>query len=56
MVDQEDRLVFRKVDVARTQGDEVLVRAGLQQGERIVVSPLEAATNGMSVKITKDSG
>ena len=56
VVDQENRLVFRKVDVARTQGDEVLVQAGLQQGERIVVSPLEAATNGMSVKITKDSG
>jgi RND family efflux transporter MFP subunit len=53
VVDDEDQLVFREVDVARPQGDEVLVKAGLRQGDRIVVSPLKAATDGMSVKIMK---
>jgi RND family efflux transporter MFP subunit len=51
VVDDEDRLAFRKVDVARPQGDEVLIKAGLRQGDRVVVSPLKAATDGMSVMI-----
>jgi RND family efflux transporter MFP subunit len=51
VVDDENRLVFREVDVARAQGDEVLIKAGLRQGDRVVVSSLKAATDGMSVKI-----
>jgi RND family efflux transporter MFP subunit len=51
VVDDEGRLVFRKVDVARPQGDEVLIKAGLRQGDRVVVSQLKTATNGMRVKI-----
>lgn len=51
VVGDEDRLAFRKVDVARPQGDEVLIKAGLRQGDRVVVSPLKAVTDGMSVMI-----
>lgn len=51
VVDDEDRLVFSKVDVARPQGDNVLIKAGLREGDRVVVSPLKAPTNGMSVQI-----
>jgi hypothetical protein len=37
--------------VARVQGDEALVQAGLVDGERLVITPLKAATDGMTVRI-----
>jgi RND family efflux transporter MFP subunit len=49
-VDKDGRLHFRKVDVARLQGDEVVVQAGLKDGERIVITPLKAVTDGMAVR------
>lgn len=50
VVDKGGRLCFRKVDVARVQGDEAVVRAGLNSGERVVITPLKAATDGMAVR------
>ena len=50
-VDGESHLRFRKVDVLRRERDVVLVRAGLAEGERICVSPLEEAVDGMGVEI-----
>ena len=50
VVDNNDRLHFREVDVARVQGDEVMVEGGLKSGEMVVISPLEAVTDGMAVR------
>ncbi|MGD8513200.1 MAG: efflux RND transporter periplasmic adaptor subunit [Deltaproteobacteria bacterium] len=50
VVDEENRLRFRKVDVARVQGNEVVVEAGLKDGERVVITPLKAVTHGMAVR------
>jgi len=50
VVDEENRLRFRKVDVARVQGDKVVVEAGLKDGERVVITPLKAVTHGMAVR------
>ncbi len=50
VVDREGRLHFRKVKVARTSGDQVLVREGLKQGELVVVSNLSAVSRGMAVR------
>ena len=50
VMDGEDKLRFRKVDVARIQGDEVVVKAGLEDGERVVITPLKAVTDGMAVR------
>jgi RND family efflux transporter MFP subunit len=50
VVDNNDRLRFREVDVARVQGDEVMVEGGLKGGETVVISPLEAVTDGMAVR------
>jgi RND family efflux transporter MFP subunit len=50
VVDDGGRLHFRKVDVARVQGDDVLVQAGLENGERVVITPLTSVTNGMAVR------
>jgi RND family efflux transporter MFP subunit len=49
--DNEDsRLRFRKVDVARIQGDEVIVQVGFQGEERVAITPLKAVTDGMAVR------
>jgi RND family efflux transporter MFP subunit len=53
VVDQEDRLVFRKVDIARLQDDKALIKSGLKGGERVVTSPLKAVTDGMKVRIAE---
>ena len=50
VVDSDDRLHFREVDVARVQGDEVMVEDGLKDGEMVVITTLEAVTDGMSVR------
>ena len=55
-VDEEGRLHFRDVHVFRTQGDQVLISSGLEQGERVCLSSLEAATDGMRVRVAGEEG
>ena len=43
----EDRLAFRPVVLGPTQSDFVVVREGLEGGERVVVSDLVPAIEGM---------
>jgi RND family efflux transporter MFP subunit len=50
IVDNDNRLRFREVEVARVQGDEVLVTAGLENGERVVTTPLKVVSDGMAVR------
>ena len=54
VIDSADRLRFREVDVLRRQRERVLIRAGLEDGERVCVSTLETAVNGMRVRATED--
>lgn len=49
VVDAEDRIRFRQVDVLRTLDTEVTVREGLRSGERLCLSSLPMATDGMPV-------
>jgi RND family efflux transporter MFP subunit len=51
VVDPNDRLRFREVDVARIEGETVILRSGLRDGERLVTSPLKAVTDGMTVRV-----
>jgi RND family efflux transporter MFP subunit len=51
VMDDNGRLRFRKVDVARLQGDEVVVSSGLEDGEILVTTPLKAVTDGMAVRV-----
>lgn len=51
VVDPDQRLRFRKVSILRTQQEEVLIRAGLVEGEQVCVSPLETPVDGMRVRI-----
>jgi RND family efflux transporter MFP subunit len=50
VVDSEGRLHFRQVEVARVQGDEVIITGGLEDGEAVVTTPLKAVTDGMRVR------
>jgi RND family efflux transporter MFP subunit len=51
VVDSNNRLRFRDVDIFRAERDRVLLRSGVEAGERICISPLEAAVEGMEVRV-----
>lgn len=55
VVDGASRLRFRDVDILRATTEAVLVRAGLEEGEAVSLSPLEAVTDGMQVQILGDA-
>jgi RND family efflux transporter MFP subunit len=50
VVDQNGRLSFRTVEVARLSFDGAIVRNGLKPGEQIAVSTLKGVSNGMRVR------
>ncbi len=56
VVDAEGRIQFRDVEVLRTERENVVVGAGLESGERICITPLEAAINGMRVRVYEAKG
>ena len=55
VVDADERLRLRTIDVLRAQRDAVVVRSGLAAGERVLLSPLEAVTDGMRVRTSDGS-
>lgn len=50
VVDADNRLHYRDVEPLRLYRDEVLIQAGLTRGERVCVSPLQTAIEGMTVQ------
>ncbi len=50
VVEGDQQLGFRDVEVARKQGDRVVIRSGLKDGDRVVISHLQAVTDGMTVR------
>lgn len=51
VVDAEDRLRFRQVEIFRLERNRVLVSSGITENDRIVVSPLENAIEGELVRV-----
>lgn len=49
VVGKDDTVEYRAVELGATQGDQRVVRAGLQPGERVVVSGLQRARPGSKV-------
>lgn len=49
IVDQDNRLRFRTVELLRLFQDKVLISAGLTQGERVCLSPIQTVIDGMPV-------
>jgi RND family efflux transporter MFP subunit len=50
VVDGNNRLHFRRVSILRLEHDEMLIDSGLDNGERICISPLQTVVEGMTVK------
>jgi RND family efflux transporter MFP subunit len=53
---EENRLYFRKVDVARSNHEGVIIEGGLSDNEKVVVSSLKAVSDGMKVRIVENEG
>ena len=56
VLDSEDRLYYRLVDVLRTERELVIIEGGLEAGERVAVSPLPDAIDGMLVRAREEEG
>lgn len=56
VVDDNNLLRFRKVEVGRIQGESVLIKSGLKDGEIVVISSHKAITNGMAVRVLMETG
>jgi len=54
VVDDESRIRFHPVEVLRERRGEVVIGAGLEAGDRVLVSPLGTAVDGMSVRVVGD--
>ena len=50
-VDSEDRLRLRKVEILRYRADDVLLRSGLEEGDRVCLSLVDAPVDGMEVRV-----
>ena len=50
VIDENDTVQKRSVEVLRTQSNRVILGKGLKPGERVAVSPLEVAVDGMMVR------
>jgi multidrug efflux pump subunit AcrA (membrane-fusion protein) len=56
VVDAENRLRFRRVEVLRAERENAVVGSGLAPGERVSVSPMVAAVDGMLVRVASSPG
>jgi RND family efflux transporter MFP subunit len=56
LVAEDGRLRFRDVEVLRLEGENAVIRAGLAAGDRVCVSPLDVAVDGMEVRTVETDG
>ena len=53
VVDEESRLRFREVSIARYEQDRILIQSGLKDGDVVNISPIQAVVDGMEVSVTE---
>ena len=51
LVDAKQKLHIRRLDVLRNEPDRILVKEGLNAGDRIVTSGIEVPVEGMTVRV-----
>jgi RND family efflux transporter MFP subunit len=56
VVDASGALRFRTVVVARSDDQSVILRSGLEPGDRVVVTNIKAVSDGMKVRVAGDGG
>ena len=49
LLDDEDRVHLQPIEIARSERDRVIVRDGVERGDRISVTPMPWAVEGMQV-------
>jgi len=54
IADDEDRLRIRDVTVYRRTSSHAILKGGIQPGDRVILTPLEAVSDGMTVRIIDD--
>jgi len=54
VVDEENRLRFREVEILRLENERVLISSGLRAGERVCLSPIQAVVDGMAVQVIQE--
>ncbi|MEX2132212.1 MAG: efflux RND transporter periplasmic adaptor subunit [Pseudohongiellaceae bacterium] len=54
VVDAENKMYFRDVEIFRLEAQRVLISGGLYPGEFICISPIQAVYDGMSVSPVRD--
>ncbi len=54
VVDAQDKLRFRTVALFRFDGDNVYIEGGLNDGERVNLSPIQAVVDGMAVAVSEE--
>ena len=55
VVDEDNRLHYRDIEPLRLYRDEVLIQSGLAPGERVCISPLQTAIDGMPVEPVEET-
>ena len=55
VVDADNKIRFRPVEQLRLYQDNVLIEGGLKVGERVCLSPLQTAIDGMTVLPVADA-
>ena len=54
VVDAENKMYYREVEIFRFEEERVLISAGLTPGEIVCISPIQAVVNGMSVQPVRE--
>ncbi|MCF8067464.1 MAG: efflux RND transporter periplasmic adaptor subunit [Desulfobacterales bacterium] len=54
ILEDENRLSFRNVVVAKKSGNRVILSSGLKNDEKLIISQLKAVADGMSVRLFSD--
>lgn len=55
VIDQDNRIHYRNVEILRFENDNVLISAGLNSGEIVNISPLQTVVEGMRVNPIKQA-
>jgi RND family efflux transporter MFP subunit len=55
VLDARDQLDIRQIELLSTETEDVVVLSGLQEGERVVSSPLELPVEGMQLRVEDEA-
>jgi len=51
LIDPENKLHIRRVDVLREEPERILIKSGLSVGDQLVISGIDVPVEGMAVSI-----